>query len=116
MTAANCHLFRPVTGRTHQLRVHAATPRHAGGLGAPIAGDSLYGNAASAPRLLLHADTLSRRDDKVYRVEGDKRFLAAAKQALKQQFPAHDRGRIMDADTIQDDWRVFHAFVLKASF
>jgi tRNA pseudouridine32 synthase/23S rRNA pseudouridine746 synthase len=51
--------FRPITGRSHQLRVHAATPRDAGGLGAPIAGDSLYGDADSAPRLLLHAERLA---------------------------------------------------------
>jgi len=73
--------FRPVTGRSHQLRVHAATPRcrvdHLvpaedvgpgeyrcgwpvrGGLGAPILGDPLYGDATTADRLLLHADSLS---------------------------------------------------------
>lgn len=39
----------PVTGRTHQLRVQLAAR------GAPILGDRLYGEAASAPRLLLHA-------------------------------------------------------------
>jgi len=42
--------LRPVTGRTHQLRVHAAHPL---GLNAPIVGDRLYGDAG--PRLLLHA-------------------------------------------------------------
>ena len=40
----------PRTGRTHQLRVHAAHPQ---GLNAPIIGDRLYGEAAS--RLKLHA-------------------------------------------------------------
>ncbi|MCP3903934.1 MAG: RNA pseudouridine synthase [Planctomycetes bacterium] len=50
--------FRPVTGRSHQLRVHASTPREAGGIGAPILGDPLYGDPAAAPRLLLHADML----------------------------------------------------------
>ena len=44
-------LLRPVTGRTHQLRVHCA---HTSGLGAPILGDLLYGGAP-APRLHLHA-------------------------------------------------------------
>jgi len=44
----------PLTGRTHQLRVHAAHPR---GLGAPIVGDRLYGSASA--RLLLHAEALS---------------------------------------------------------
>jgi tRNA pseudouridine32 synthase/23S rRNA pseudouridine746 synthase len=43
----------PRTGRTHQLRVHAA---HPAGLGAPIVGDRLYGLAG--PRLLLHAESL----------------------------------------------------------
>lgn len=47
--------FTPLTGRTHQLRTHAAHPL---GLGCPIAGDALYGSPASAPRLLLHACTL----------------------------------------------------------
>lgn len=43
-------VFHPITGRTHQLRVHAASPL---GLGMPIAGDRLYGRAAE--RMLLHA-------------------------------------------------------------
>jgi tRNA pseudouridine32 synthase/23S rRNA pseudouridine746 synthase len=45
--------LEPVTGRTHQLRVHMAA------IGHPILGDALYGDANSAPRLLLHALTLS---------------------------------------------------------
>ena len=46
--------FIPITGRTHQLRVHAASEM---GLGMPIAGDRLYGKNAgnSSGRLLLHA-------------------------------------------------------------
>ncbi|MCW5775598.1 MAG: RluA family pseudouridine synthase [Phycisphaeraceae bacterium] len=51
--------FRPLTGRTHQLRVHAATPREQGGIGAPIVGDPLYGTGASAERMMLHAATLA---------------------------------------------------------
>ena len=51
--------FRPMTGRTHQLRVHAATPRAQGGLGCPILGDSLYGDHDSARRLMLHANHLA---------------------------------------------------------
>lgn len=47
--------FFPVTGRTHQLRVHAA---HHLGLNMPILGDTLYGRA-SALRMYLHADRLS---------------------------------------------------------
>lgn len=42
--------FYPITGRTHQLRVHAA---HASGLHTPIMGDDLYGTHAD--RLYLHA-------------------------------------------------------------
>lgn len=45
--------FSPLTGRTHQLRLHAA---HARGLGAPIVGDRLYGRGGA--RLLLHAAEL----------------------------------------------------------
>jgi tRNA pseudouridine32 synthase / 23S rRNA pseudouridine746 synthase len=44
----------PHTGRTHQLRVHAAHPR---GLHAPIVGDRLYGHPAL--RLMLHAACLT---------------------------------------------------------
>ncbi len=47
--------FRPETGRSHQLRVHAA---HHSGLNAPILGDTLYGSASRAPRLCLHARSL----------------------------------------------------------
>lgn len=47
--------FVPHTGRTHQLRVHAA---HAQGLNAPILGDSLYGHSNSTDRLHLHATSL----------------------------------------------------------
>lgn len=41
--------LEPVTGRSHQLRLHMAS------LGHPILGDALYGDESSAPRLLLHA-------------------------------------------------------------
>jgi tRNA pseudouridine32 synthase/23S rRNA pseudouridine746 synthase len=48
--------LQPVTGRTHQLRVHLLA------LGHPILGDALYAPAtiaAAAPRLLLHASDLA---------------------------------------------------------
>ncbi len=51
--------FEPITGRSHQLRVHAAAPKESGGLGHPILGDILYGDSTSAPRLMLHATYLS---------------------------------------------------------
>ena len=45
--------LRPVTGRTHQLRVHLAY------LGTPILGDRVYGKSSdSASRLFLHAASL----------------------------------------------------------
>lgn len=46
--------FYPITGRTHQLRVHAS---HASGLNIPIVGDDLYGNKDS--RLHLHAESIT---------------------------------------------------------
>ena len=50
--------FVPLTGRTHQLRVHAADPQ---GLGITILGDRLYGCNAATTRLHLHARELSFR-------------------------------------------------------
>jgi len=46
--------FTPLTGRTHQLRVHASHPL---GLNCPIVGDRLYGTAAT--RLMLHAERIT---------------------------------------------------------
>ncbi len=66
--------LRPITGRSHQLRVHCAFARDAlagmpnsanwspGGLGTPIVGDRLYNPADPAPRLLLHATRLEFTD------------------------------------------------------
>ena len=48
--------FIPLTGRSHQLRVHAADVE---GLGLPILGDNLYGCTIKASRLHLHAKELS---------------------------------------------------------
>lgn len=48
--------LQPVTGRTHQLRVHCA---HHLGLNVPIVGDALYG--ATAERLMLHASYVAFR-------------------------------------------------------
>lgn len=49
-------LLEPITGRSHQLRVHLLA------IGHPIAGDALYAPPdalAKAPRLLLHAQSLA---------------------------------------------------------
>ncbi|MEP4077146.1 RluA family pseudouridine synthase [Haloferula sp.] len=48
--------FTPITGRTHQLRVHSA---HEKGLGIPIVGDTFYGNGKKPGELKLHAKELS---------------------------------------------------------
>lgn len=44
--------LKPITGRTHQLRVHLKY------LGTPILGDRVYGNETKADRLYLHAGAL----------------------------------------------------------
>jgi len=44
--------FSPLTGRTHQLRLHASHPL---GLGCPIVGDRLYGTGQPGDQLMLHA-------------------------------------------------------------
>jgi tRNA pseudouridine32 synthase/23S rRNA pseudouridine746 synthase len=48
--------FFPLTGRTHQLRLHASHPL---GLGIPIVGDSLYGNGNDGDKMFLHACKIS---------------------------------------------------------
>jgi tRNA pseudouridine32 synthase/23S rRNA pseudouridine746 synthase len=48
----------PITGRTHQLRIHAASEY---GLGVPIIGDRLYGSGTAPGQLKLHAQKLSFR-------------------------------------------------------
>ncbi|MBI9108357.1 MAG: RluA family pseudouridine synthase [Spirochaetales bacterium] len=58
--------FTPLTGRTHQLRLHSSHPAGcggSGGLGCPIIGDRLYGSSsdrehAEGIRILLHASDL----------------------------------------------------------
>lgn len=47
--------FTPVTGRTHQLRLHASHPK---GLNTPIVGDKLYGTGKEGDQMCLHASYL----------------------------------------------------------
>ena len=59
--ARTCIEFYPITGRTHQLRLHSA---HVDGLNAPIVGDEIYGtvgakNSNREQRLHLHASYIA---------------------------------------------------------
>ncbi|GAA0267282.1 RNA pseudouridine synthase [Alteraurantiacibacter aestuarii] len=45
--------FRPETGRTHQIRVHAAS-----GIGIPLLGDPVYGEKSGFARTMLHASAI----------------------------------------------------------
>ena len=63
--------FFPITGRTHQLRVHSA---HSLGLNCAIVGDDLYG--VKANRLYLHAEAIEflhpiTKEKMVVRVEAE---------------------------------------------
>ena len=55
-TQGGCALveFHPATGRTHQIRVHAAS-----GIGIALLGDPVYGSKAGAPRTMLHASAIT---------------------------------------------------------
>ncbi|MBQ0162588.1 MAG: RluA family pseudouridine synthase [Treponema sp.] len=62
-----CH---PVTGRTHQIRVHLAE------MGCPILGDKIYGDARDgAERLMLHAESL----ELTHPVTGEKLCIKSGK-------------------------------------
>ena len=78
--------LNPVTGRTHQLRIHMA------GLGTPIVGDRKYGGAASADRggifrgrLHLHAHSLEFRHPFTGRETG---FVAPLPPHMEESFSA----------------------------
>lgn len=53
--------FYPITGRTHQLRMHASHPL---GLNTPIVGDDLYGTKSN--RLYLHAEQIDFKHPTTY--------------------------------------------------
>ena len=72
--------LKPTTGRTHQLRVHLRY------LNTPILGDPVYGDANSAPRLMLHAQDLEITIPGASAAEGNQRkiFHAAAPAEFTQ--------------------------------
>lgn len=66
--------YTPLTGRTHQLRVHSAHPR---GLGAAIVGDRLYGSGEKGETMLLHASFISfihPEDDRPFEISSPPAF------------------------------------------
>jgi len=67
--------FRPETGRTHQIRVHAQL-----GLGQPLLGDPIYGRKGSAPRTMLHARAIA--------IHREGRLPVSAVAPLPQDFRA----------------------------
>ncbi|MCF4010070.1 RluA family pseudouridine synthase [Rheinheimera sp. UJ63] len=75
--------LRPVTGRSHQLRVHMAA------LGHPILGDAFYAPIEvqqAAPRLLLHAATLTLQQpysQQTLTFNADSDFVTASGQRLR---------------------------------
>ena len=75
--------LRPVTGRSHQLRVHMAA------LGHPILGDAFYAPLQwqqAAPRLLLHAATLTLQQpysQQTLTFTADSDFVSASGQLLR---------------------------------
>lgn len=85
----------PLTGRTHQIRVHAADS------GFPVLGDGLYGGTP-AGRLYLHAERIEYRDpatDEPRRIEAPADFAADARATLRAAF-------IDPAETTA--WRMIH--------
>lgn len=76
-------LFSPETGRTHQIRVHAAD-----GLGIPISGDPVYGGS-SGP-MLLHALSI--------RVERDGKPPVSATAPLPPTFDGAGLGDVLDGE------------------
>jgi 23S rRNA pseudouridine1911/1915/1917 synthase len=65
--------LRPVTGRTHQIRVHLAYIKH------PVVGDAIYGK--SADKMYLHAHTLE-----ITLPEGDRRIFEAPTPKVFNEF------------------------------
>jgi 23S rRNA (cytosine1962-C5)-methyltransferase len=90
----------PLTGRTHQIRVHAA--EH----GIPVLGDTLYGGT-SAARVFLHAASISLRHPVTGGAVSFATPLASPAAAGESAWPEHNaRSFIEAADT--DAFRIVH--------
>lgn len=68
--------FFPLTGRTHQLRVHSA---HKLGLIAPILGDPIYGKSEVVDRMYLHAECV----EFIHPMTGEKMMIEACSKQGK---------------------------------
>ncbi len=75
--------LEPITGRSHQLRVHLLAQGH------PIVGDALYDAPDHAPRLMLHACTLALR----HPVTTDAPLRFASAVPFSGRWPAWRGGR-----------------------
>lgn len=73
--------LHPKTGRTHQLRVHLAY------INTPISGDRIYGSVKTAPRLMLHANSL----ELTIPVSSRRVFEAPLPKIFTEQFPGSVR-------------------------
>lgn len=69
----------PHTGRTHQIRVHAAAEGHA------VVGDDKYQrNGPEAPRMMLHSSSLKLPDGRRFDADPDEMFLETWNRLLRE--------------------------------
>ncbi len=91
--------IHPLTGRTHQIRVHMATAGH------PIVGDTLYGgekDIAASPRLFLHAHRLTFRHPATGQMMTFRSSLPnELKRVLKAQKPPRKTEEEEEADLVR---------------
>lgn len=76
----NFIIFKPITGRNHQIRIHSKE------LGIPILGDKRYGNAEDSEKLHLHS-----RSVEFYHPNGNKMFFEAElPKHMKEKWKKYD--------------------------
>ena len=76
----NFIIFKPITGRNHQIRIHSKE------LGIPILGDKRYGNVEDSEKLHLHS-----RSVEFYHPNGNKMFFEAElPKHMKEKWKKYD--------------------------
>ena len=76
----NFMIFKPITGRNHQIRIHSKE------LGIPILGDKRYGNFEDSEKLHLHS-----RSVEFYHPNGNKMFFEAElPKHMKEKWKKYD--------------------------